>query len=52
MINGAIHKQFVVHLGDDLHCAERVPRTYVLAPGADAVVLDAYRAELPPDGGY
>ena len=44
-------KQIVVHLGDDLHCADRGPRSYVLKPGAGAVVLDAYRVELPASGG-
>jgi hypothetical protein len=41
----------MVYLGDDLHCADRGPRAYVLKPGAGAVVLDAYRAELPAAGG-
>jgi hypothetical protein len=34
-----------------LHCADRSPRTYALKPGAGAVLLDAYRAELPAAGG-
>ena len=43
-------KQLTAHLGDDLHCADRGPRTYVLKPGAGAVVLDAYRTDVPAAG--
>jgi M6 family metalloprotease-like protein len=51
MVYDSTNKQFIVHLGDDLHCADRGPRTYALKPGAGAVLLDAYRAELPAAGG-
>lgn len=37
-------------LGDDLACADRGPRMYVLTPGSGAVLLDAYRAEIPRGG--
>jgi hypothetical protein len=51
MVYDSTLEQFMVYLGDDLHCADRGPRAYVLKPGAGAVVLDAYRAELPAAGG-
>jgi hypothetical protein len=51
MVYDSTHKQFAVHLGDDLHCANRGPRAYVLRPGAGAVLLDTYRVELPSNGG-
>jgi hypothetical protein len=46
-----VHHAFFAHLGDDLHCAERGAKTYVLSPGAGAVLLDSYRAEFPASGG-
>ena len=50
MVYQSASKQFAVHLGDDLHCADRGPRTYALKPGAGAVLLDSYRAEVPASG--
>jgi M6 family metalloprotease-like protein len=51
MVYDEVHRGFFAHLGDDLHCAERGPKVYVLTPGTGAVLLDSYRAEIPPSGG-
>jgi hypothetical protein len=45
------HGAFTAYLGDDLHCAARGPKTYVLTPGPGAVLLEPYRVELPAAGG-
>ena len=37
-------------LGDDLACASRGPKLYRLTPGAGAVLLDAYRADIAKGG--
>jgi len=50
MVYDAAHKGFFAHLGDDLHCADRGPRTYVLKPGPGAVLLASYRADAPAAG--
>ena len=51
LVSDTVHRSFVALLGDDLHCAERGPHAYALTPGAGAVLLAAYRAELPRSGG-
>ncbi len=51
LVYDASHKGFFAHLGDNLHCADRGPRTYALKPGAGAVLLASYRAEWPATGG-
>lgn len=33
MVYDANRGQFIVHLGDDLYCADRGPKTYVLTAG-------------------
>jgi hypothetical protein len=51
MVYDPIHRAFFAHLGDDLHCLDRGPRTYALKPGPGAILLTSYRTELPYSGG-
>lgn len=51
MVYDSVHQGFFAHLGDNLHCADRGPRTYALKPGPGAVLLASYRAEFPFTGG-
>jgi hypothetical protein len=51
LIWDSAHHAFTAHLGDDLHCAARGPKTYVLTAGPGAILLDRYRAEFPASGG-
>jgi hypothetical protein len=51
LVYDAVHQSFTAHLGDDLHCADRGPRSYVLQPGPGALLLNSYRAVLPLGGG-
>jgi hypothetical protein len=41
----------IAHLGDDLHCATRGPKTYVLKAGPGAILLATHNAEFPASGG-
>ncbi|MBF0557610.1 MAG: hypothetical protein HQL08_02395 [Nitrospirae bacterium] len=51
MVYDSVHKGFFAFLGDDLRCADRGPHAYVLKPGAGAVLLASYRADVPASGG-
>jgi len=51
MVYDETHHGLFAYLGDDLHCATRGAKVYVLTPGAGAVLLDSYRAEIPATGG-
>ena len=45
MLYDAVHQAFYVHLGDDLHCADRGPKTYVLTPGPAAMIQGPVQPE-------
>ncbi|MBI5922946.1 MAG: hypothetical protein HY847_15035 [Betaproteobacteria bacterium] len=51
LVYDSVHQSFTAFLGDDLHCADRGPHAYTLKPGAGAVLLAPYRADLPGAGG-
>jgi hypothetical protein len=51
MFYDPVQKTFAVHLGDNLRCADRGPKTYALEAGAGAILLDSYSAEIPAAGG-
>ena len=51
LVYDAVHQAFTAHLGDDLHCADRGPRSYVLQSGPGALLLNSYRTVVPLAGG-
>ena len=51
MVYDTVHHQFVVHLGDDLHCATRGPKTYLMTLGPGETLLAPYSASIPASGG-
>ena len=42
MVYDAVHQAFYAHLGDDLHCIDRGPKTYALVPGPAAVAASVH----------
>jgi M6 family metalloprotease-like protein len=51
MVYDSAHCAFTVHLGDNLRCADRGPKSYALKAGPGAILLAPYSAEFAVAGG-